>query len=403
MTNPPMTQDFPWRRNLVFATIGVTIAGIGFSLVTPFLPFYLEELGVKQNLALWTGIALAAASLTYSLMAPVWGTMADRYGKRVMFLRSGFGIALTYLVMAFCRTPLQFVLARLANGILSGFIPSCIMLVACNTPAAEMGFALGVVQTASAVGSIFGPMVGGVLARLFGIRYTFIYAAGFLMCAAVVTFLGTREAVTRREDAPGVIAGLRASFSRRDLRRLFLAMFAVQTALMAVQPTLPILVRNLTRYLAQRETALVAGVIFSLTGISTALGAPLVGRIKGYDYRRLLGAGLIIATILGIMQGLTGQIYLLGLERFVFGFANAAVIVSGNVLIAQSSPENMRGQVFGVLNAVSSLGAILGPILGGYVAGWLGIPSSFFLSGLLFAAALPLVQPGRKHGSAEAA
>jgi len=143
-----------------------------------------------------------------------------------------------------------------------------------------------------------------------------------------------------------------------------------------------------------RRVSIAAGMVFSLTGLSTALGAPLVGRLTRFNPRKVLWAGVIAAGIISGCQGLAQNLFLLGLERFLAGFAYAVVLVVGNLAIAQGAPESQRGQVFGVLNAVSSLGAIIGPMLGGFVADSLGVRSSFFLSGALFLAALPLLGPG---------
>ena len=143
------TPVLPWRRNLFFTTFGVVVASIAFSLLTPLLPFYLDELGLKRNVPQWAGVMIAVPALTYSVMAPIWGTLADRHGKRIMLLRSGFGIAATHMLMALSRNHVQFLLARAVNGLLGGFIPSCLMLVATNTPTPDLGFALGVIQTAS--------------------------------------------------------------------------------------------------------------------------------------------------------------------------------------------------------------------------------------------------------------
>lgn len=387
-------QSINWRRNLVFASFGVVMAGIVFSLVSPFIPQYLAELGVGRNLAVWSGFAFAINAFTYGIMAPIWGGLADRHGKRIMLIRSGFGIALTYVLMGLARRPLEFLAYRAVNGMLGGFIPSSLMLVATNTPAADLGFALGVIQTASSVGSIMGPLVGGVMASALGVRTAMFLGAGLLCIAAAASFYGTREEVTRREGGAGFLTGLRSTFSRADLPALFLVMLAAQMALMVVQPSLPIFVQSLAKRLDQRQVTLATGIVFSLTGVSTALGAPLLGRIKRLDYRWSLKLGLVAAAILGGFQGFTRDLYLLGIERFLFGFANAAIIVSGNVIIAQSAPEGARGQVFGVLNGVASLGSVLGPLLGGYVASGFGSAGPFFLSGLLFLAGLPLVGGG---------
>lgn len=387
-------ESFPWRRNLVFISSGVVVAGIGFSLITPFIPQYLVQLGVRHNLAVWSGLALAANALTYSLMAPLWGALADRHGKRVMLLRSGFGIALTYLLMAAARSPLEFLLYRAANGMLGGFIPSSLLLVATNSPAEQMGFALGAVHTASSVGGIMGPLVGGAAASLFGMRSTLYLGAAMLCLAAITGFCGTKERVVRPQGQPSLAAGLRETFGHRDLVAIFLVMLIAQTGLMAIQPTLPLFIHKLSAALPARQIPLVTGAIFSLAGLSTALGAPIFGRVRRLTQGQILLLGLLAAALLGGIQGLVKDIWLLGGTRFLFGFANAAIVVAGNVLLAQRAPEGNRGQVFGVLNGVSSLGSILGPLLGGYTAKYLGLAGPFYLSGLLFAAGLPLVGRG---------
>jgi MFS family permease len=164
-------------------------------------------------------------------------------------------------------------------------------------------------------------------------------------------------------------------------------MLLAQAALMAVQPTLPLHIAGLAR----RDAVLVTGLLFSVAGVSTAIGATFIGKLKGLSYERSLRTGLLYAAIFSVLQGFTGSLWLLGLERFLFGFANAAVLVSGNVLIARRAPDETRGQVFGVLNGVSSLGSVVGPILGGYAAHAFNVPSSFFLSGMLFLIGVPLV------------
>ena len=395
-TSDPL-PPLPWRRNLFFISGGVIIAGTAFSLAAPFLPLYLQELGVKENLAVWSGVSLAASAFSYSLMAPIWGTLADRHGKRVMLLRSGLGIAATYVLMALSRNQWQFLLFRVANGVLGGFIPASLMLVAANTPPDDLGFALGMVQTASSVGGIMGPMVGGTAAQFFGLRPALVFGAGLLCLAAGIGFFGAREEIPRREGGPGVVAGMRSCFGQRDLRTLFLIMLLTQTALMVVQPTLPLMIADL----AGKNAALLTGVIFSLAGISTALGAPLLGRIKGIDYRGALWSGLIAASVLSGVQGLTSALWLLGLVRFLFGFANAGILVSGNVLIARYAPRDARGQVFGVLNGVSAIGSVVGPLLGGYIGQIWSPAGAFFVSGLIFLCCLPLLARGAGDSGAE--
>ncbi|MGE5654174.1 MAG: MFS transporter [Bacillota bacterium] len=380
-----------WKRNLVFASIGVFVAAIGFNFTTPFLPQYLNMIGLTEDLSAWSGVMIAVNSLTYAIMAPVWGSLADRHGKRPMLVRSGFGIALTYVLMGYSRTPLQYFLLRAANGLLAGFITSSIMLVASNTPEKEMGFALGIIQTAIAVGNIMGPFFGGFCAKWLGIRSTMFFGAAILTIASSLAVFGTRERVVAQDKRTSVVDDLRYVLGDRTLLSVIMALLIVQVALTVIQPALPLFVGSLV---PPQDVEVMTGIIFSIIGLSTAIGAPLLSRLKGINYQRTFIQGLGAAAVLSVVQGFSRQVYLLGFERFVFGFANAAITVGGNVLIAQNSVQEMRGRAFGALNGISSLGAVVGPLIGGYLGDHLGLSSPFFGGGLFFAAAALVVVYG---------
>jgi DHA1 family multidrug resistance protein-like MFS transporter len=368
-----------WRRNLTILSMAVFLAAIAFSLYAPFLPMFLQELGLKENISGWSGLMQAANSLTYALMAPVWGMLADRHGKRVMFMRSGFGIALTYVLMAVSHNHYQVFAWRALNGLLSGFIPSAILLVATNTPEVHLGFALGIIQTANSIGTIMGPMIGGVSANLFGVRSTLFASAAVLALAAVCAYYGTREEIRPQQRKSTFLTDMRQVTSNGALRIIMISQLLINTALMVIQPTLPLFVGEIVT----TNVAMFTGVIFSIIGVSTALGAPLFGKIKNLNYQGLYVLGIGSGAILSITQGLTRSVWLLGGERFLFGFANAAMLVGGNVLLTQYSNPEERGRIFGVFNGIASLGSVAGPLLGGFLGDRLGLASPFYGSAIL--------------------
>mgnify|MGYP000940653459 CR=1 FL=1 len=369
-----------WRRNLVILSMAVFLAAIAFSLYAPFLPMFLQELGLKDNLSGWSGMMQSVNSLTYALMAPIWGMLADRHGKRVMFMRSGFGIALTYVLMAVSQNHYQVFAWRALNGLLSGFIPSAILLVATNTPEMHLGFALGMIQTANSIGTIMGPMIGGISANLLGVRSTLFASAAVLALAAVCAFYGTREEIRPQKRKSALLADMRqVIMSNGALRIIMISQLLINTALMIIQPTLPLFVGEIVT----TNVAMYTGVIFSIIGVSTALGAPLFGKIKNLNYRGLYVLGIGSGAILSVVQGLTRSVWLLSGERFVFGFANAAMLVGGNVLLTQYSEPEDRGRIFGVYNGISALGSVAGPLLGGFLGDSLGLASPFYGSAIL--------------------
>ena len=182
-----------WRRNLIVLWIGTVFAGISFSLVSPFLPALLQQVGVDQNLNVWSGWAFAATFYTSAALAPVWGSLADRYGRKPQLVRAGVGIGVTYILMAFASSPMQIVLLRLLLGVFNGFIPTAIAMVACNTPEEQLGTSLGTIQTGGAFGTVLGPMVGGYLSHFFGVQQTLLIAGVSLFVATLICTFGTTE------------------------------------------------------------------------------------------------------------------------------------------------------------------------------------------------------------------
>lgn len=370
-----------WKRNLLFLSIAVFLANIAFTLTFPFMPRFLEELGVKENLSLWSGIMVSFNFLTYAIMAPIWGAIADKRGKRNMFLRSGIGIAISYILMGLVANHWQLLLLRGLNGLLSGFIPAAIMLVASNTSDLEIGYALGILNTFIALGSIIGPFLGGSIVQYMGIPTTFFISAGILCFATMLAFFGTKEKVfAKSKKKTAIWQDLKIIMVNRSLMVYFFCMIMLQTAIFMIQPILPIRIAELTT----KNVDFITGLIFSVIGISLAIGSPLVSRIKKFSYSIILFNGLIMCAVFSFLQGFTYSIVLLGAERFLFGFANAAVNVSGNVLITQCASEDMRGRVFGTLNGLTALGAVFGPLLGGFLGEQFGTASSFHGSGFMF-------------------
>jgi len=383
-----------WQKNLWFLCAATFIANVAFTLYIPFLPTFLLELGLQENISFWSGIMVSVTFCTYALMAPVWGALADRRGKRVMLVRSGFGIAVTFMLMGLAANHWQLLLLRAANGLLSGFIPSAIMLVATNTPETHMGYALGMLNTFIAIGSIMGPFIGGALVKYMGVRQAMFATGAMLLVAAALAVFGTKERIVANQEKTSVLQDVTIVLKNRSLQLYFFCLVMLQMAAFAIQPTLPLRIAEI----CNEDVELYTGIIFSAIGISLAIGSPLVSRITKLSYRGILFLGLASGVVLNVLQGFTSSLLLLIGERFLYGFAHAAVNVSGNVLITMSASEEMRGRVFGVLNSFIALGGMLGPLLGGMLGETFGNASAFHGSAIfLFMAMVMLVLSYRRE------
>ena len=148
-----------WQRNLAVLWIGELIAIAGFSVTLPFLPYYVQELGVTklEQVVFWSGLLTTAQATTMALIAPVWGSLADRYGRKIMVERAMFGGAVVIGAMGFTRNVYQLAVLRAIQGMLTGTVPAAMTLVASSTPPERRGYALGLLQMAVYLGSSVGP------------------------------------------------------------------------------------------------------------------------------------------------------------------------------------------------------------------------------------------------------
>src|SRR5690606_29085895 len=110
--------------------------------------FLKEDLGVEHNLEAWTGTVFAVTFLASSLIAPFWGSLADKYGRKPMMLRAGLCLSGAYFLYFLVQNPYQLFAARLVEGLLAGYIPAAIAIIATSTPEKKVGYALGIISTA---------------------------------------------------------------------------------------------------------------------------------------------------------------------------------------------------------------------------------------------------------------
>ncbi|CTR63432.1 Multidrug resistance protein MdtG [Escherichia coli] len=151
----PCENDTPinWKRNLIVAWLGCFLTGAAFSLVMPFLPLYVEQLGVTGHSALnmWSGIVFSITFLFSAIASPFWGGLADRKGRKLMLLRSALGMGIVMVLMGLAQNIWQFLILRALLGLLGGFVPNANALIATQVPRNKSGWALGTLSTGALV------------------------------------------------------------------------------------------------------------------------------------------------------------------------------------------------------------------------------------------------------------
>ncbi|MHA6483009.1 MFS transporter [Paenibacillus sp. strain BS8-2] len=401
----------PWKRTMWILWFGVLFCSSSYTMSVPFLPLFLFDLGVdKSSVNLWAGIVHSSAFLMGAVMAPLWGLMADKYGKRKMVMRAGFSLAAIYALYSFVHTPWQLVGVRMLQGFAAGFVPASMSIVATIAPKEKLGPSLGLMQAGTMTGGILGPLFGGGLAELFGIRHSFIAASFIILAASFAVVFWVREGKTA-EVKPAEATGkpvkklepytYRMAFRNKTLMGMLLVLVVFQLSINMIQPQLVLHIADLG---GEKGAMLSAGLVLSLIGVAGIVASPVWGRLgerKGY-YRILvfclLTAGSVVCT-----QYFVESLWVFALVQFIFGLFMAGVVPIVNTLMVQSTDEQFRGRSFGLTASANQFGSMLGPLLGGLLGLFLGLNWIFVATGvIIFAAGLSLLLKQKRAESSSA-
>lgn len=392
-----------WRRNLAVLWTGVFFCSTAYSIVIPFLPLFLHnELGVNEHLETWSGFVFGITFLASALISPFWGSLADKYGRKPMLLRSGLSLALLYLITYFVHNPYELIVIRLFQGLLAGYVPSAIAMVGTNTPENKVGYALGVMATSNAVGSIVGPVVGGFVSRWVGNREAFLVAGGVVLLSFFIAWFGAKEENFQRSARrAGVISDLKELSHNKLLMSVLGMVSIVSMSVMLIEPLLTLYVLKLG--VDVNDTKVASGIIFSAVGVATALASPQWGKFgTRFGYGRMLFIGLIGGGIGNLLQIAFHHYIAFGVLRFAYGLFFAAVYPSLNALIVRLTEPSYRGRAFSLNQSANQLGIMIGPMLGGFLGGTVSIPFVFALNGIALIAIAFLVRARRIDEAAAA-
>ena len=394
MSNPEtiiVPDTSGWRRTL-WAMVGIQLLMTGsFSFLTPIVPLMLPGLGVTtvQGLDIWSGLITGSTSFVAAFASPVWGRIADRHGRKVSLLRSSCAIAVFTAFMGLSTNVWQFFAARALMGMFAGFSTSAIALVASQVPERRLGYALGWLGSGQMVGSLVGPVLGGILADATGsYRIPFYITSAITFAGLGLVWFVVKEDFTPPKEAAksrSMLTGLNLLLGSSSLLALFFVLFMAQFSVRTVQPMVTLFVQELIG--SPPQIATLAGIAFSITGLANLIAAPFLGnRSDIIGYRRVLLICLLGATLTSVPQIFVNSYWLFVVERFAVGLFIGGILPTANALIGRSVPRENRGTVYGMTASASFLGNSLGPLSGGMIAAGLGIRFVFVLTAVLLMA-----------------
>ncbi len=379
------SSDIPinWKRNLTVTWFGCFLTGAAFSLVMPFLPLYVEQLGITDRSALnmWSGLVFSITFLFSAIASPLWGGLADRKGRKIMLLRSALGMAIVMMLMGMAQNIWQFLILRALLGLLGGFIPNANALIATQIPRNKSGWALGTLSTGAVSGALLGPLAGGLLADSYGLRPVFFMTAGVLFLCFLLTLFYIREQfvpVTRKEmlNARQVIASLK---SPRLVLSLFITTLIIQVATGSIAPILTLYVRELAGNVS--NIAFISGMIASVPGVAALLSAPRLGKLGDrIGPEKILIAALVVSVLLLIPMSFVQTPLQLGILRFLLGAADGALLPAVQTLLVYNSTNQIAGRIFSYNQSFRDIGNVTGPLIGAAVSASYGFRAVFLVT-----------------------
>jgi DHA1 family multidrug resistance protein-like MFS transporter len=367
----------------------------------PFLPLYFQQLGVSDvgEIALWSGVSLGVTPAVTAVMSPLWGRLADRVGRKIMIERSLVSFVIVMAAMGFVTEPWHVFALRAVQGLFAGYGALAIAMAADAAPRDRMAFAIGTVQTAQRIGPALGPVIGGTVAQLVGLRRAFLVTASFYVVALVLVFFMYHEkpAEARHAGKPRGRVTFRSVLAFENFLLLIAVVFGFTFVDRSLGPVLPLYIAELGVDLP--SVPLLSGVIFSLSAGLGAVGNHVCRALLARASAKAVIAGAAITASLGtLLYVLAGGIGLLLIGTPLLGFSIGAASTAAYTAAGAVIPSHARGTGFGLLSTGSLVGLASSPIICGLL-GTLSLRAVFVLDTivLLLVAALVRQLMGAAH------
>lgn len=387
-----------WKFCLAILTCNVVFMSGSYTMLVPFLPMYLtHDLGVDPSAVnIWSGVVFSSSFAVSAIMAPIWGRMADKKGKRLMAIRASLLLSISYFLGGIVTSPLQLTFMRMFQGFAAGLWPMELAIMTIYAPPKKLGICLGIMQGALTAGGVIGPLFGGILAEIFGMRMSFFLAAAALFLNFLVLVFFIKEPPDDTNQATEKQAEEKPNLWKNPLIRnmLIYAVF-VQFVILIIQPVLTTYVSELA---GQMDNLIfISGLVFSLGGFASAISAPLWGRFgQHHGFHTALTYALIATSICFFLQALPNDLTLFAASQFAVGLFFSGIYPSINAILAENTDAHTKGHVFGLLFSAQQIGSMTGPLLGGVVATFLGIKYIFILAAFIVLAISIAAQRQRK-------
>jgi DHA1 family multidrug resistance protein-like MFS transporter len=385
-------ENLQWRRNARALATGNVLINIGWNGAFAFLPLIVQAMGVERRLELWVGAMMFAYYGASCLLTPVWGVLADYYGRKSMVLRAGFGMALGFAALSTITNPLGFLFVLLLVGFANGFVPAGQALVATSTPAQHVGGALALTQVGAAAGTLLGPIAG---AALIGVlpheRTLFAVTAALMFTASVLALTRVREEHVRPAHPFRIdlVADIRQLWTVPGLKLLYylqvLFAFTVFGGVAVVTLYTMQLLEGRAEFAGLSVEGWVAATAMAFTAAGIAV-LPLWGRVLDrHAPGRVLALLLAGACLTSVLLPLVRNPLELTVARMLFALFVSGLPPTLIRMIKDRSPQGMEARTLSYGTALQQMGSATAPLIAGILAPYIGLRGFFWLCSALIA------------------
>ena len=305
------------------------------------------------------------------IASPMWGVIADRYGRKLMVERTMFGGAAILLLMAFVVSAEQLVILRAIQGLITGTVAAANALLASMTPRRHMGYAMGLLQVGFGTGIALGPLIGGAVADAYGYSVAFYITAAMLFLAGLMVWIGVREnfdpEAVKSEKQSGFFSAWRGMVSLSGLNMTFVTRFLTSLGSMMITPIMPFFIQTLM--IGAEKLNTFTGLVLGVSSATTTISAVFLGRLGDRTSHRkvLVVCVFMLAGLYGLQGFSTASWHLLVMQALV-GVAMGGVIPMISALLATYGRVGAEGAIYGIDNSINSAGRTVAPLLGAAVA-----------------------------------
>lgn len=361
-----------WQRTVAVMFAAQLLASVGFSTIFPFLPNYVESLGARSggSTLFWVSAVFSVQAVAMMIASPIWGAVADRYGRKLMVERALFGGAVIILAMGFARSAEELVLLRLIQGMVTGVVSAASSMVAAVTPRERLGYAMGLMQTAQWAGVSVGPVIGGLLEYFVGYRMAFVVTAVLLFAGGVLVLFAVKEDFKPPEGGRRGLGGMFAAWGAivrtPGVVLAYGLRFTAWLGRTMLVPFLPLFIATIT--IRGELSGIYTGVAIGAASAAGTLSGVTLGRLGDrIGHKSVLVVSAVAAAAFYLPMAIVTGIWQLIVLNTLVGFAVGGVLPSISALLARFTDAGAAGSVYGLDNSVGAASRAVAPLLAGFV------------------------------------